>query len=200
MAAAPARRAAHHVDLRHARPGRGARGRRPDRAHEQGQDRADRHARRRSTSGRPRPSPTASSVRSTGSPGESRAPICALGRMRCRWPTPVPRTARTWSHSPARTSSTSSSTATPGRASRVKVNRVLLSGATARVELTGKIGIQRSRRAAAFRGRADAPAALRPRPAARSACALDLGAAEGVPGRARGMIQQPAQWRVSPLP
>ena len=47
---APARRAAHHLDLRHARPGRGAGGGRPHRADEQGPRRADRHARRRSTS------------------------------------------------------------------------------------------------------------------------------------------------------
>ena len=57
-----ARRAAHHLDLRHPRPGRGAGGGGPHRAHEQGQGRADRHGRRRSTSSRRPRSPTASSA------------------------------------------------------------------------------------------------------------------------------------------
>ena len=45
LAAPPARRAARHQHLRHARPGRGAGSRRPGRRDEQGPRRADRHAR-----------------------------------------------------------------------------------------------------------------------------------------------------------
>ena len=106
-------------DLRHARPGRGARSRRPHRGDEQGPDRADRHAAGGLRARRPPPSSTASSAPSTCSPAASRAPACALAtdavpladgrcarRRRRRWP------------SPGRTSSTSSSTAMPRRAFR----------------------------------------------------------------------------------
>ena len=54
LAAAAARRAARHQHLRHARSGGGARGRRSGRGDEQGQGRAGRHARTRSTSTRHR--------------------------------------------------------------------------------------------------------------------------------------------------
>ena len=62
LAAPPARRAAHHQRLRHPRPGRGAGSGRPRRRDEPRQDRAGRHAARRSTTIRRRRSSTVSSA------------------------------------------------------------------------------------------------------------------------------------------
>ena len=58
-------RGRHHVHLRDPRPGGGAHDERPDRGHERGQRRADRHARPRSTTARRRCSSPASSARPT---------------------------------------------------------------------------------------------------------------------------------------
>ena len=60
LAAPAARRDARHQRLRHPRPGRGARGRRPGRRDEPRPDRAGRHAARRSTTTRRRRSSTSS--------------------------------------------------------------------------------------------------------------------------------------------
>ena len=102
MAAAPARRSAHHLDLRHARPGRGARGGRPHRAHEPRAASSRPAARRRCTRRRPPPSPTASWARSIASPAASglapsrwqrRSPSCFSGCGRraagCRFRAPA---------------------------------------------------------------------------------------------------------------
>ena len=132
----------------------------------------------------------ASSAPSTGSPAASRATYLRVGDdvVPIAGGAAAP-TARRWSPSPARTSSTSWSTTRDARQGlAAKVNRVLLSGATARVELTGIVGSNGHARAAAFRGRADPRSAGRSRPGGRSVGAADLVAAQGVPARTAGLI------------
>ena len=82
MAAPPARRGRRHLDLRHARPGGGVRGRRP-RAHDQPRARSSRSARRPRSSTARRPSSSrASSARSTCSPPSASATSRSPGALR----------------------------------------------------------------------------------------------------------------------
>ena len=86
-----------------------------------------------------------------------------------------------------------------GQGLAVKVNRVLAQRRHGARGADRPDRQQRSRRAAAFRGGADAPAARRPRPAAGSARAPDLVAAEGVPAGCARDRRHAAQ-AVSALP
>ena len=101
---------AHHQRLRHPRPGRGARARRPRRRDEPGPHRAGRHAGRGLRAARLAVRLSASSARSTPSRAASKGPTSRSAPARCRTTARCCSTAATSSPTPARTRSRSSPT------------------------------------------------------------------------------------------